>query len=507
MADGLKLTELSDNAARNNQKDLLKGAAANIFGFIIRLGARLPFLFVVALLYGKIIFGQYLFAVTIVETLTAIILFGFKRSLFHFLNDDLHNGDRAGVYNTVLTALVVCIGFGAAIIIPIYLWKDFLFQIFPNELAKGVFIILPVALLYTCAEIFLTATRAARKMRYEVTAKSIIEPYVLLIFSAGLFFLHQVENGLFIAYWAMNVSIFIYALIAFCRVYEKDVRVWRGIYWSRIKSMTAFSAPTAAYDLIGVLILRIDIYFLAAIVSPAALGIYGIALQIVTIVKKVRQSFDPILEPVISQTVKQASIKDVSNQLARVSYWIFSIQAMIFTLLVFYGNALLGLFDATGENAHPTLLILIGAIIIQGSFGLSELIFLYKKPVINPILSFLILMLHAGLCYFMSVKFGILGAAISLLVSYLVTESIRLILIKYYFNSFPFDVTILKPIAMSAVLFGYLSLLSTFTLLNSPLGLISGVIGGILIYSISFFIIAKRQEKFILMKKLSIKKS
>ncbi|MBL4893299.1 MAG: polysaccharide biosynthesis C-terminal domain-containing protein [Emcibacter sp.] len=255
------------------------------------------------------------------------------------------------------------------------------------------------------------------------------------------------------------------------------------------------------------LILRIDIYFLAAIVSPAALGTYGIALQVVTIVKKVRQSFDPILEPVISQTVKHASIQNVGKELSQVSYWIFSIQALIFTLLFFYGEALLGLFNISGHEAHLALLLLIGAIIIQGSFGLSELIFLYKKPGINPVLSSVILIFHAALCYYMSVNFGIIGAAASLLISYVITEIIRLILVKYFFNIFPLEATMLKPIVMSALLFAFLTLLSSLMELQSAAGLLLGIIGGIFVYFLSFLIIAQKKERFILLKKLRIKKS
>lgn len=500
------MTEASGATAHNNQKDLLKGAAANLFGFIVRLGARLPFLFVVALLYGKEIFGQYLFAVTSVETLTAVILFGFKRSLFHFLNDDLHKGDRTGVYNSVITAMIACSAIGAILIIPIYLWKDFLFALFPGEMARGVYLLLPAALVYALTEMLLTATRAARKMRYEVTAKSIVEPYILLIFSAGLFFLHQKQNGLFMAYWIMNVSIFTYALYAFGRVYERDIRRWRGFSRDKIRAMLVFSTPTAAYELINLLTQRIDIYFLAAIVTPEALGIYGIALQIVTIVSKIRQSFDPILEPVISHIVKLSSIEDVSRELARVSTWIFSIQALIFTLIIFYGNALLGIFKASGQDASLTLLLLIAGIVIHGSFGLCELIFLYKKPAVNPIISLFILLFQAVVCYFLTLKFGILGAAGSLLITFTIAESLRLLLVKYIFNTFPLDATILKPVALSALLFGYLSLLSSVMDLQSVAGLLLGIVGGIVIYLLGFFIIAQKEEKFILLKKLSLKK-
>lgn len=500
------MAESPEDIAHNNQKDLLKGAAANLSGFIIRLGARLPFLFVVALLYGKEIFGQYLFAVTVVETSTAIILFGFKRSLFHFLNDDFHKGDRTGVYNSVVTAMVACIAIGAILIIPIYLWKDSLLYFFPHDMARGVFFLLPTAIIYALAEMLLTATRAARKMRYEVTAKSMVEPYVLLVSSTGLFLLHYNENGLFIAYWIMNISIFIYALYGFGRIYGKEIRQWRGFSRTKIRAMIAFSAPTAIYDLVNVLTLHINIYFLAAIVTPEALGVYGIALQIVTIVSKIRKSFDPILEPVISHSVKQSTIEHVCGELSRVSNWIFSIQAMIFTLVIFYGSDLLGMFNVTGEYATQTLLLLIAAIIVQGSFGLGELIFLYKKPAVNPILSFSVLLFHTLLCYVLSVRYGISGAAGSLLISYIIAESLRLLLVKYFFNSFPLDATILKPFALSAILFGYLSLVSSLTESHSVSRLSFGVIGGILLYCLGFFIIAQKEEKFILMKKLSLKK-
>lgn len=505
------MTELSEETARDtpldNQSDLLKGAAANLSGFIVRLGARLPFLFVVALLYGTEIFGQYLFAVTIVETCTTFILFGFNRSLFHFLHEDTTRDDMADIYNTTLTALVICIGIGMAILTPVYLWQDVLLQFFPDQMAKAVITILPAAILYALSEILLTATRAARKMRYEVTAKSIIEPYILVIFSTGFFFSGLVNSGLFIAYWIMNISILAYAIYAFSRVYEKKNRVWQGLSRGKMKSMIRFSAPTAAYDLINVLTQRTDIYILAAVVTPASLGIYGIILQIITIVKKIRQSFDPILQPVISQTLKQSHLQAASRELARVSYWILSVQALIFTLLIFYALPLLGLFNITDDSAAMTLLILIGAVIIQGSLGLSELVFLYKKPLINPVLSLFILPLHAGLCYFMIITFGITGAALSLLISYTITEIMRLSLIKYYFNIFPLGASLLKPLFSSLLLFWYLSLIISYIKLNSALGLVIGIIGGIFIYALSFLVTAKREEKDILLKKTGLKRT
>lgn len=497
------MTETRQDNPPDNKRDLLKGATANLAGFVVRLGARLPFLFVVALLYGMDIFGRYLLAVTIVETCTAFILFGFNRSLFHFLPYD----NKGDVFHNVCAAVIICTAIGMAVIAPIFLWQDLLFQLFPHEMARAVIILLPTAVLYALAEILLTATRAARIMRYEVTAKSIIEPYILTIFSAGLYFTGFAEEGLFIAYWVMNISILIYAIFSFGRVYERKNRVWHGLSWHHIKAMVRFSAPTAAYDLVNVLTLRMDIYILAAMVSPVSLGIYGIILQIITVVKKIRQSFDPILQPVISQILKSASLPMAALELSRVSGWIFSLQALIFTLLIFYAPALLGMFNITDDMASVTLLILIAAIIIQSSFGLNELIFLYMKPTINPLLSLIILPLHVAICYSLIGGFGILGAALSLLISYTLTEIIRLVLIKYFFGIFPVRAAIFKAIFPSAILFGYLSMMTQYMALYSISGLFIEITSGIVIYSLTFFIISAKEDRAIFLKRLGFEKA
>jgi O-antigen/teichoic acid export membrane protein/phosphatidylglycerophosphate synthase len=504
---GADLTEISEKISPDTKRDLLLGASANLFGFIVRLGARLPFLLVVAILYGKELYGQYLFAVTVVETLTVIIVFGFRRTLFQFLNDDFHNNNAGGVYNTVLTALVICVGVGVSIIIPAYFVKDIFFGAFSNEMIEGVFLILPASIIYALAELLLTATRVTRKMRYEVTAKSIVEPYVLVAASVGLFYMNAVEYGLFIAYWIMNAAIFIYAIFAFRKTFGKQHRQGASISLDKIKSMISFSSPTVAYDLLGTVILRIDIYFLAAMVSPALLGIYGIALQITTITKKIRQSFDPVLEPIISRTIKRSSLKNVSDELSRVSYWIFSIQGLTFTLLLFYGAPLLGLFGASGSEITITLLILVGAVVVNGSFGLGELIFLYSKPAVNPALSLGILFLHASLSYFLIARYGIIGAASSLLIVYIVAESVRFMLVKHFFDVFPLSKEIFKVLIASSILLGYLLLVSYFVELYSVEGAVIGIIGGIAVYTFSLFAISDGDGRIVILKVLGLDKA
>ena len=132
--------------------------------------------------------------------------------------------------------------------------------------------------------------------------------------------------------------------------------------------------------------------------------------------------------------MKHVDMQQASRELAQVSSWVFTIQTLIFTLLIFYSNEMMGLFDASGQEAAFTLLFLCAATVIHSSFGLSELIFLYRKPIINPLISLGILLLHTCLCLYLIPIYGIIGAAASLALSYTVNVTAQLITVKKIFG-------------------------------------------------------------------------
>ena len=57
-------------AARTDEDDiqaLAKGGRTNVFGFLLRLAARIPFLFIAGRLYGPEALGRFAYAILIVE--------------------------------------------------------------------------------------------------------------------------------------------------------------------------------------------------------------------------------------------------------------------------------------------------------------------------------------------------------------------------------------------------------------------------------------------------------
>src|SRR6478735_4352084 len=60
---------------------LAKGGRTNVAGFILRLAARIPFLFIAGRLYGPDLVGRFAIAVVVVELAALLATLGMKRGL------------------------------------------------------------------------------------------------------------------------------------------------------------------------------------------------------------------------------------------------------------------------------------------------------------------------------------------------------------------------------------------------------------------------------------------
>ena len=72
----------SGSAQRSESDDiaaLAKGGRTNVMGFLLRLAARLPFLFVAGRIYGAAALGRFAYAVLVVEFAAQLATMGLKR--------------------------------------------------------------------------------------------------------------------------------------------------------------------------------------------------------------------------------------------------------------------------------------------------------------------------------------------------------------------------------------------------------------------------------------------
>ncbi|MFN2101261.1 lipopolysaccharide biosynthesis protein [Altererythrobacter sp. MF3-039] len=379
---------MSEQAASGDIAALAKGGRTNFFGFLLRLAARLPFLFIAARLYGAEAMGRFASALVVIELLALVCSMGEKRGLAQRLTegDDAHVGL---VFDGLLLALILS---GAAATL---LWF-FPAPMFPNGMNGPLDIWLIVAIPgYALTEILLAAQAYRYDIATTVRARAIVEPWTISIM-AGLFFYTGFEkSGLALAY---IVSIFAGLLAAawpFFRSYGWPSG-WRP-HPIRMARMSARATPLALADAVEWGTRRLDIFILGFFAAPAIVGIYYFAQQVASLPQKLKTSFEPILGPVITRNLKEKNFGAIARQVRQVGFWIIAAQAGIALALGIPGEAIMGLGGPNYVAGNGALAFLLIAEVAAATAVVSEAALVYVARKRNLVVSLCTITLQAVL--------------------------------------------------------------------------------------------------------------
>lgn len=501
------------STAKDN-KDIAKGAGANFFGFIIRLGSRLPFLILAVALFGNELYGRYNYTITTIEICAAFATFGFKRSLFKFIHDDEYV-DKYSIEQVMVSALmssvIVSVIFSGIIILSAEI-LSYLFD-YP-EMVPGLKFLAPMVIIITALDVILAGTRATRKMRYEVISRSLVEPYILLGGMLLFYYLGYSTFGLLMAYAVALIAALIYAIWGFCHLYSLEKTLKARPSLTLMKKLMRFSGPTAFHDLALLTFMRMDIFAVKFFFSEAILGVYTIAQQFATSVEKIYQSFYPILSPVMAKSLVRKDYETIEQQMIMVSRWILMIQSILVVLCIFYGETI---FLAILPNGtEPNMAVIGGSALfflmigetINGGFGMADLPVIYRTPLFNPIISLMMIPIYILLTYLFTqyTSFGPIGVAMALCSTYLLMNLLRVLVIKKMFNINMLKLRVFKVFfaaVFASVSFYMLANILPINILEG-FGIALGVPLLFLIYGSSILIIAmeksdiqKLKEKFL----------
>lgn len=370
-----------DAAHRRDIAALAKGGRTNFFGFLLRLAARLPFLFIAGRLYGADALGRFASALVVIELAAQLCTLGQKRGIAQRLSEDdryAANVIADGVVLTLLIAVVVSIGL---YLVPApmfpsgqYSWLDRLL----------VLAICPVAL----TDIALAALAYRYDVGATVKARSVIEPWTLSI-GAGLFYalgrwgdmgLAQ-ASGLSLSYILSIFAALVAAMVPLLRSYGLP-RAWTP-HPLRIGRLALATVPLAVADAVEWGTRRIDIAILGLFAQPASVGVYYVAQQVASLPQKLKTSFEPILGPVITRNLKEGNLRAIATQVCQVGFWITAAQAGIALALGIPGDGVLGLVGPQFTGGMLALAFLLGAEVCAAPAVVSEAALIYIAPMRN----------------------------------------------------------------------------------------------------------------------------
>ena len=366
--------------ARTDEEDiqaLAKGGRTNVFGFLLRLAARIPFLFIAGRLYGPEALGRFAYALLIIEFAAQLASLGLRRGLAELLSKD--DQPHAHIIADALLAALIASALGAAFLIALPQ------LMFPNSGITGLDRFLPLAIFAIVAtDIALSALAYKFDIVSAVRARAIVEPWTISI-AAGAFYFYSARDGLILAYVASLVAALFFALWPLWRSYGVP-RGWRPSA-SRSLAIARRNLPLAAADAAEWGSRRLDLAILGLFASPAIVGIYYIAQQVASLPQKLKTSFDPILGPVITRNLQTKNYAEIAKQVGQVGFWIIAAQAGIALALGIPGEAVMGLVGPEFVGGTGALAFLLAAEVVAATAVVSEAALVYMARHRNLLIS------------------------------------------------------------------------------------------------------------------------
>lgn len=377
-------------ASRDDIAAIAKGGRTNLLGFPLRLSGRIPFMLIAGRLYGADALGRLASALVVVEFLALLSSVGLKRGLARRLTEeDTHPANAVG------DALLISICVGAIAAIAMVLFPA---PMFPSGVNSGYDLFLPLAIVpITVTDIALAALAYRFDVGATVKARSIVEPWT--ISGGALAFYYFVpdgpKGGLELAYIFANVCTCIAAVWPLLRNYGLPQH-WRP-HPLHLLALARANLPLAVAEGVEWGSRRLDVFILGLFATPAAVGVYYIAQQVASLPQKLKTSFEPVLGPVITRSLKNKDYEAIARQVCQVGFWITAAQTGIALALGIPGEGVMGLVGPHFVGGTGALAFLLFAEVIAATAVVSDAALIYMARMRNLMISLTTISLQAAL--------------------------------------------------------------------------------------------------------------
>jgi O-antigen/teichoic acid export membrane protein len=356
---------------------LARGGRTNLVGFLLRLAARMPFLFIAGRLYGAAALGRFASAIVVIELTAMICTMGEKRGLAQRLSEAPEEPGRLVFDGLTLALLAASLAALALWLVPAPMFPSGIY----THLDRLVVLAIP-ALAVT--EIMLAAQAYRFDIAATVRARAIVEPWALSIMAGAMYFVTR-PSGLVLAYLISIYASLLTAAWPFLKSYGLP-RGWTP-HPARMRRLFVRGLPLAAADTIEWGTRRLDIFILGLFAAPTAVGVYYVAQQVASLPQKLKTSFEPILGPVLTRKLKEKDYEAIARQVCQVGFWITAAQAGVGLALGIPGKAVMGLVGPNFVGGTGALALLLAAEVVAATAVVSEAALVYVARLRNLVVS------------------------------------------------------------------------------------------------------------------------
>ena len=391
------------NSLETDSKFLKKGVIVNIIGTILKVcGPMLTF--VLARVFGPAEFGIFVSAQTLLLTISRSATLGLDKGLYWYLPQNKLQGRKPfdGVMESFWVSVVV--SFICLAVIFVGSFTPYISKELPWYALSIVF--------FAASYVLSNTSEGNRKPQNAVFINSFFVAVLSPATSIALHFLnvpHALPLGLLVGQMGGFILHFILVKKQF-----PEMPFFPGKFVS--KELLKYSIPLGFNEFVSSFLIRSGLWMVMLFFGPEKAGAYGIMVTISNALQTIRVGFTPILTPVVAGMEKERLKTDLKPVYSYCVFMVTFIQLLIGFFIVLFPSEIMSIAGKAFIIQPETLGILLLVHLVMGFGGMTLVVIngIGKSLYTLKMNSFcLAVALISG--YFLVPAFGLVGAALSML--------------------------------------------------------------------------------------------
>src|SRR5436309_5469993 len=422
--------------------ELKRGAFLNTIAMLAS-NFRGIFTFLVARLLGAAALGIFSVAWSTTDIISKIGVLGLDNAITTFIARSEAVGERArsrGLFRIAIVLGVVQSIITAGIVIVALRFFNNRLHVQPQLVSALALVLcaMPGLALY---RISTAVSRGMKVMQHDIYSRGMMEPI-----ATTLAFLLAVAVGFKqsspeVAAIVGTAASGLIALALASRLF-RNVLPQREVVspFGEARSLISYAAPISIYQLINAFIARLDLLMLGYFVGRAPgvplapAGTYSAAIGTANGLRKVNQAFNPIFAPVVAGMTATGNHEIAAATYARLAQWMLWILLPLVAVMSLAGSTILLIYGPAFRQGGVWLGIVALASALNAFIALGETVIMVQRPRLNLLHSSLTCTVAAAGLLWLIPRFGVMGAAVGILLPYIVQGILRYTTLRWVFH-------------------------------------------------------------------------
>lgn len=247
-----------------------------------------------------------------------------------------------------------------------------------------------------------------------------------------------------------------YLVILLYLAYLRQLHLFAGIRVTEIMPINKLSRYTwfvYAASIAAVYTSNIDVIMLGALAGLQETAVYSVAFFIATLVIIPSRTMNQVSIPIIAEAWKNHDLKKLQDLYRQTSINQLVVGAYIYLMLWINIDWVVNLLPPVYAPVKGVFLIIGFGRLLDMATGVNGEIILYSKHIrFNLLTNVILIFISTATTYWLIPEWGVYGAAVSIPVSYVAYNGIRMMFLQYLYGIHPFTRNTFKALVLAAIM-------------------------------------------------------